>query len=133
MYEKILREKKISVTKQRIAILGFLGGIKKPVTIDDLKKEKSLGMDQATLYRSLSLLVKKGLVYQTDFREGASFYEFQLDSHHHHLVCLECKGKTGIDFCPAIPEKKILKENNFQVEHHMFEIFGLCKSCLVKS
>lgn len=130
MYSKLLKDKKISVTKQRLALLELLAKHKKPLTIEQIRKDISIDIDQATIYRSLSLLVKKGLIYQTDFRESVAYYELQLESdHHHHLVCLECKNKEGIDFCPDLPKEKILKNKGFSVQHHVFELFGLCKTC----
>lgn len=131
MFTSLLKEKKISVTKQRLSILTALEKLSKPVTIETLKSSLDVAIDTATLYRSLSVLVDSGVVYQTDFREGVAYYELQpTDHHHHHLVCTSCKTKTGYDYCPALPVKDIIKKTGFIINNHVFEIFGLCKKCI---
>lgn len=129
MFTALLKEKNLSITKQRLAILTSLKNLSKPVTIEMLKDALTETIDTTTLYRSLSLLVDAGIVYQTDFREGVAYYELQGNHHHHHLVCTSCKTKQGYDYCPALPITGVHKETGFTITNHVFEIFGLCKKC----
>lgn len=130
MFKKLLQEKGIQITKQRIALLDTLKKIGKPVTIDTLKKNLSDAMNTTTLYRSLSVLVEKGLVYQTDFRKGVAYYEYQGEQrHHHHLICTSCNEAQEISFCPSAALKKIAREHQFFMTSHSFEIFGVCINC----
>lgn len=130
MFKKLLQEKGVQVTKQRIAILNTLKEIGEPATIESLQKNLSDSINVTTLYRSLSLLVEKGIVYQTDFRKGVAYYEYQeRQKHHHHLICTTCDRTQGISFCPQIPTEKIESENKFSITSHSFEIFGLCIDC----
>lgn len=129
MFISRLKEKGLSVTKQRLSILEALNNIKKPATIEAIKQHIDKKIDRVTLYRSLSALVGVGIVYQTDFREGVAYFELQQNRHHHHLVCTQCKQKNEFFHCPSIPVKKIKKDTGFLVQSHVFEIFGLCESC----
>lgn len=130
MFTTLLKEKNISVTKQRLHILTTLQHLSKPVTIETIRASLHTPIDTATLYRSLSVLVQSGIVYQTDFREGVAYYELQGENHHHHhLVCTECKTKQGFDYCPALPIHDIQDKTGFSITNHIFELFGLCKKC----
>ncbi len=129
MFEHILKEHNINVTQQRIKILLALEEHSRPVTIDELYQGLVNDMNKTTLYRSLEAMVHAGIIYQTDFHEGVSYFEFQKHKHHHHLVCVECKNKQEVDYCPQIPFEKIFSEKGFVVNNHIFEIFGTCKNC----
>lgn len=129
MFSKILKEKKISVTRQRISILDALEKIGKPATIEIIKKTISGKIDRVTLYRSLSLLVDVGIVYQTDFREGVAYFELQ-QKHHHHIICTSCKSREPISFCMEQYFPELEKKTGHIITNHIFEIFGLCKTCL---
>lgn len=127
MYRELIKEKGLSVTKQRIAILNALDLAKDPVTIEYLTRH--VKMNTSTIYRSLKVLVDFGLVYQTDFRDGVSYFEFHGKTHHHHIVCTQCKTRKSIDACMQNKFPKIESETGYTITNHMFEIFGLCKNC----
>jgi uncharacterized membrane protein len=129
--EKILQESKLKITEGRIMILSLLIKNKKPLSIDDIKKEAT-DIDQSTLYRMLSTFVEKGIVYQTDFRNGKAYFEYQ-ESHHHHMVCTECGVVEEVDVCVKKDfnkvEKKLKKFD--RIKSHMLEFFGVCKKCSI--
>ena len=128
-YKKIIKEKGLSVTDKRISILETLDFMSKPITIELLKENVKIKMDTSTIYRSLKVLVDKGLVYQTDFRDGKSYFEFQGKNHHHHIVCTECKSRTLIDLCVNSGFGAVEEKTGYTVTNHIFELFGLCKKC----
>ena len=131
MYEKIIKEKGLSLTKKRVDILRTLDINKKPLMIDDIKKKVKIKMDTSTIYRSLKVLVDSGLVYQTDFREGVSYFEFHGENgHHHHIICTTCKKRESIDICMDKAFPSLEKKTGYKITNHIFEIFGLCKTCL---
>ncbi len=130
MMKEILQEHGVHVTKQRIAILETLKKLGTPVTIESLRDALDFQINQTTLYRSLALLVEKGIVYQADFRRGVAYYEFQgEDNHHHHLVCTSCGRSYELPFCPLGALEEISQEYQFSITSHHFEIFGLCIDC----
>lgn len=129
MFEKLLQQHKVQITQQRITLLKILKEFSRPVTIEEINNKTKNLMNKTTLYRSLEVLVSAGIIYQTDFREGVSYFEFQHDNHHHHMVCTRCKNKEFLDYCPKFPAAKIKTSHGFSITHHIFEIFGLCKKC----
>jgi Fe2+ or Zn2+ uptake regulation protein len=128
MYRKLLKEKKISVTQKRIDILAMLNTANEPLTIDMMKQKMSSAIDVSTLYRSLKVMVDVGIIYQTDFREGVSYFEFQGD-HHHHIVCTRCKSRSSIDACLNQEILDSANKTGYTITNHIFELFGLCKKC----
>lgn len=130
MYTDILKKHNLSVTQKRISILSALDKSQKPITIETLKKNITGDINLSTIYRSLKSLVDCGVIYQTDFRDGVSYFEFQGSHHHHHVTCTECKSRTTIDFCMNSEFTKIGNSTGYTITNHIFELFGLCKKCI---
>ena len=128
MIEALLREKKIGVTKQRKLILSVLVDNRKPMTIDEISQKISGSIDLSTIYRSLDVFVKKGLVYQTDFQKGVAYFEYQ-DAHHHHISCIRCGKHDEINLCFEDTFPQIQKNTGYTISHHMLELFGICNDC----
>jgi Fur family ferric uptake transcriptional regulator len=97
------------------------------------------GIGLTTVYRTLDLLVRLGLISKFEFGDGQSRYEFKLgkkDEHHHHLICTQC-GKI-IDYSDFIDEEfqfikkteeALAKKYNFTIQDHNIEFYGLCEKC----
>jgi Fur family ferric uptake transcriptional regulator len=89
--------------------------------------------DLATIYRSMHLLEKMGMVKRFDFGDGAARFELVGegdDGHHHHLVCTRCSEVVEIGECfPVEIEKRIAAANGFKAVTHKLEFFGICPDC----
>lgn len=131
-FKKLLQDNNLRITEPRLIILEKLFNIGEPVSIDALEKKINKKMDISTLYRSLKKMVDTGILYQTDFREGKAFFEYQRH-HHHHIVCTSCGIKESVDFCIEKEIKNIsTKSKKFNiVKNHSLEFFSTCKKCLV--
>lgn len=127
-YEKLLKDHGLSVTQKRVHLLSVLETSKDPMTIDEVKGKLGESMDTSTIYRSLKKLVDVGIIYQTDFRDGASYFEFQSE-HHHHIICTNCKKRAPIHFCVESDFKSLAGKTGFTITNHIFELFGLCEDC----
>src|SRR5258705_6363560 len=89
-----LRRGAHKVTGPRQAILDLLRGQAHPKSAQEvfaaLPKNRC---DLATVYRSMRLLEKMGIVKRFDFWDGTARFELLGegdDGHHHHLVCVRC-------------------------------------------
>jgi Fur family ferric uptake transcriptional regulator len=94
-------------------------------------RKKYPGIGDATVYRTMRLLVEAGLAIPRDFGEGFTRYEaYDDDKNHNHLVCSGC-GAIIEFVAPELDEilTKIALEHEFLVNQHRVEIFGLCKKC----
>jgi len=127
-HEELLKKNNLSITKKRVLLLSLLEKSKGPITIDEIKKRTGDSMDTSTIYRSLKKLVDVGVIYQTDFRDGVSYFEFQKE-HHHHIICTNCKNRESVDFCVSGSLKSLEVKTGYIITNHIFELFGLCKNC----
>jgi Fur family ferric uptake transcriptional regulator len=97
-------------------------------------KQNGYTISRATVYRTLDLLVKSGLVTNTQLQSGAYIYERMKDeAHHDHLICSKC-GKIiefHSDKIEAL-QKQIAKQNEFLMTGHTLRICGICKECREK-
>ena len=84
----------------------------------------------STVYRTLELLKKLGLVTETDFGEGRVRYHPVGKGHHHHLVCQECGAVIDLDETVLTPLKDtLLREYGFSADLRHLAIFGHCVKC----
>jgi Fur family ferric uptake transcriptional regulator len=94
-------------------------------------RKKGSRISRATVYRTLPLLAKAGLIKEVIHGENHHHYEHVHDERHHdHLICLKC-GKI-IEFQDASLrgiEEKICQENHFRPHKILVEIFGFCQNC----
>ena len=92
-----------------------------------------------TVYRTLDLLNRIGMVAKFDFGDGKARYEIVKtgdDSHHHHLVCRKCNRvidytdfvKEETNFIKKI-EKELSKKYDFEIDSHQIHFQGLCNKC----
>jgi Fur family transcriptional regulator, ferric uptake regulator len=129
-----LRDESRKITGPRAAVLEILRGHPHPLTNKEIFSEMPAGgCDLATVYRSMHLLEKMGMVKRFDFGDGVARFELvdeNDDGHHHHLVCIRCSGVVEIDECfPEQIEKEIAAKNGFTAVTHKLEFFGICPGC----
>lgn len=118
------------LTPQRRAIVDALLAHGGTPTAADLHKRleadyPDLGLD--TIYRTLNILVKLGLLIQMDLRSGRkSRFKLGDEPHHHHLICLGCGQAVCLDYCPL---SGAIKATDCEIVSHTFELYGYCKKC----
>lgn len=139
---KQLKEQGYKVTHPREAVAWLLvnhpnDGHILPLTIRDIAKDltrKQVKVDLVSIYRTLELFVKLGLVHEVEFGEGKKRYELaSVSEHHHHLVCQHCGCVTDIDL--PLEERivaQVEEETHFAIKRHTMEFFGVCKFCRKK-
>lgn len=131
------------LTLPRKIIVDFMASAKGHLSAEEVylqlkKEEPSIGI--ATVYRTLELLTKAGIVQRFDFGDGRARYEFapnpKAEGHHHHLVCVKCRRiidyKDFIDEETELlkrTEKALSKKYNFKITNHLIQFYGLCDKC----
>ncbi len=98
-----LRGQSRKITGPRAAILEILRQHPHPLTNKEIMAALPKGgCDLATIYRSMHMLEKMGMVKRFDFGDGAARFELVAegdDGHHHHLVCTHCSEVVEIEEC----------------------------------
>jgi Fur family ferric uptake transcriptional regulator len=129
-------ERRTALTKGAQKVLELLGQSNRLSSAQDiygrLRTEEPKAPGLTTVYRSLESLVTMGLVQAVDLGDGERRYEVvQPGEHHHHLVCKKCGTSTHLDsFLVEQIEESIRKYYKFQIDSHVFEVFGLCETCV---
>ncbi len=126
-----LKKQGYRLTKPREEIVKVLKDYPHSVQelFDELKLKK-VSIDLASVYRSLELFAKMGIIQEVELGEGKKRYELiDENHHHHHLVCNNCGTIEDVE----IEEEKVLSEVNkkskFKVQKHRLEFFGICENC----
>ncbi len=142
-----LRQCGYKCTPGREAILEILEcneGHLSPEEIFTLVSKEYPEIGLTTVYRTLEILVRLGIIVKLEIGDGKSRYELSENhgkkSHHHHLICDSC-GKI-VDYSDFIDEevelitkieKTLEKKRNFKIEHHIIQFHGLCGDCYVEN
>lgn len=134
VFRRYLRDHNLPVTHQREAIAGVVFGGGAHLSVGDIERvlrEQEVPAGTATVYRTLDLLVRAGLVREHDFGEGFKRYEPLLGrEHHEHLICTSCA--KVVEFASERLERLkslIADEYGFRYHHHRLEIYGVCREC----
>lgn len=119
-------------TKQRAAVNELLSELEDFHTaqqIHDLLRSRGDSIGLATVYRNLQAMAEAGEVDVLRTDSEAS-YRRCTDTHHHHLVCRECRRTIEVEG-PEVEEwaARTAKQHGFTDVNHVVEIFGLCSDC----
>jgi Fur family ferric uptake transcriptional regulator len=99
----------------------------------DLARRRSPGIDRATVYRTLELLKKLGLIDELDLMHlhgEKHYYEAKTQRDHIHLACFHCK--TVQEFSSPLLEKlkdEIARSAGFHSRVIRLEMGGMCQAC----
>src|SRR6187399_63200 len=123
-----LRGKAHRLTGPRAAILRILREHAHPLSNKEIFAELSdCPCDLATVYRSMHLLEKMGMVKRFDLGDGVARFELISegdDGHHHHLVCTRCSSVIEIEECLLSDlQERIARRNGFKAVTHKLEFF----------
>ena len=133
-FKKCLRKESQKVTPQRIAVLEEIiedMGHRESEEIYMAIKNRSIHVSRATVYRTLDILVQNNFVRKLNLGDGRARYESKIGSHHHdHMICNIC-GKIieYVDYEIEKLQEKVTKKYDFILEHHIHQLFGICKGC----
>ena len=132
-FRRHLREKRLPVTRQRLAIASTIFAAPDHPSVMELTRRLASAGEKigtATLYRTLEILTRMGLVRERDFGEGYTRYEPAAAEPHDHLICDRCGAV--VEFAGDRVERMLrvtADEQRFLYRHHRIEIHGLCRTC----
>ena len=132
-----LNERGWRMTPQREKILETFQGLPagNHLSAEDLfhkLDEEGVNISLSTIYRTLKLMARMGILRELELAEGHKHYEINQPSphHHHHLICVRC-NKT-IEF----KSNSVLKVGSKTAEkegYHLLDcqltIHAICPTC----
>ena len=133
-FRAYLRDHNLPITAQRMAIAEAVLASDGHLSADDVVREVAArgdGVGTATVYRTLELLVRSGLVVERDFGEGFKRFEPARGiPHHEHLLCTVCGRVT--EFRDDRLERMttlIAEAHGYLRQRHRLVIHGVCEQC----
>ena len=128
-----LSEQGYRLTPQRMMILSAIENSDSHISAEEIYAQvvaKYPYVNISTVYRTLELLKRLGLVNETDLGEGRVRYHPVDKGHHHHLVCTECGAIIDLDESTLSPLKSaLLREYKFIADLRHLAIWGRCVNC----
>jgi Fur family ferric uptake transcriptional regulator len=135
LFRRYLREQGLPVTQQREAVADVVFATEGHLSVEEIEgklRERGEKTGKATVYRTLEMLVKSGLVAERDFGEGFKRYEhlFGQMPVHGHMICEECGSVMEIQEAELKRlQDRIAAAQGFTPSQYRLEIFGLCAAC----
>jgi len=133
-FRAFLRDHNLPVTAQRQAIAEVVLESERHLSADDVERDlavRGVMVGTATVYRTLEVLVRSGLVVERDFGEGFKRYEPARDEpQHEHLLCTVCGNVT--EFSDERLERMttlVAETHGYARQRHRLVIFGVCPDC----
>ena len=127
-----LRERRIAVTPQRLAVMGALQSRRDHPTADLIYQEVRRQLPAIsfnTVYKTLEILCQKGMVIKVNPLHAVARYD-GATGHHAHLICRQCHRIIDLDWqaseIPALPAAGL---HGFRIEHPSLTFWGLCPGC----
>lgn len=121
----------VRLTAQRRIIWDFFTVHDRGCSIADaVAALQARKIGQATVYRTVSLLIDVGLLRRVQATGGAAAYIAVLPGHRHPLICQECRRVVEFDACDlSVLERLLGVQTGFTIRGHHLEVFGLCPAC----
>jgi len=136
-FEEFLKSKELKYTSERKSIVKAMFSFHKHFDVEELfEKLRKQGnhISRATIYRTIPLLLKSGLITETlRCQDKISYENIFNKKHHDHLLCVKC-GKI-IEFYNEKIEKlqeEVCRQHNFVPIEHRLGIKGYCEDCYKK-
>jgi Fur family ferric uptake transcriptional regulator len=133
-FRAYLRDHNLPVTPQRLAVAEVVLLRDRHLSAEEIEQElaaKDVSVGTATVYRTLDVLVRSGLVVERDFGEGFKRYESARGiPQHEHLLCTVCGKVTEFRDERLERMTTLLAEAlGFVRQRHRLVIYGICGEC----
>ena len=135
LFRRYLREQGLPVTQQREAVADVVFSSTGHLSVEDIEaalKGQGERIGKATIYRTMEILVRSGLVEEHDFGEGFKRYEhlFGQQPIHEHLICTNCSRVIEFQSPQVVRlQEETARQHGFLPTRHRLEIYGICSNC----
>jgi Fur family ferric uptake transcriptional regulator len=129
---ELLRSRGLRLTAQRQLILEAVLnlGHATPEQVHNAVREVAAGVNITTIYRTLELLERLGLVTHTHLSHGSPTYHAAGEDLHIHLVCRQCGAVDEIEPELLRPlADQLAADRGFAVDIGHVALFGVCAEC----
>ena len=126
------------LTPQRQAILQVFQDLPKGehLSAEELYEKLKDGSEEtislSTIYRTLKLMARMGILRELEFGEGRKNYEINqpYPHHHHHLVCVKCNKMLEFKSDSILRVgSKVAKKEGYHLLDCQLTIQAVCPTC----
>jgi Fur family ferric uptake transcriptional regulator len=129
----LLRQRGYRITPQREMIIEALAHSGQHITAEeifDIIRARTQAVNIATVYRTLDVLVEKGLASRADLGDGRVVYATAYHGAHIHLICRQCGCIIDASAQLMISAgESFLAQHGFAADLRHLSIHGLCADC----
>jgi len=126
----------LRITNQRALILDIIRQGQGHLDADEVyrrARKKQPRLSLSTVYRTLQMLKKLGLVEEVHFDEAHHHYEIKPPAEHHHLVCLGCGQVVEFQYPLAhLVKRNVTEAKAFEIVDTELRMTGYCSKCRQK-
>jgi len=132
---EILKNTSIRLTPIREAILGILLNERCPMSYREVAARIPEGQDRVTMYRTLSLFLKEGIVHRVMDMKGTWRFcahdprQRGCPGDHPHFACRVC-GRMECLMDQSLPFIEVETETIVEGKHMV--LYGICRDCVLK-
>jgi Fur family transcriptional regulator, peroxide stress response regulator len=127
-----LRNRRIAVTPQRLAVMAALQNRRDHPTADHLYQQVRRQLPAIsfnTVYKTLEILCQRGIVIKVNPLHEVARYDGQTGPHA-HLICRECHHIIDLEWeASSVPALERADRHGFMIEHPSLTFWGLCPGC----
>jgi Fur family transcriptional regulator, ferric uptake regulator len=126
----------VRITEQRRLIVAIIQDSPRHLdaaTLLELARKKDPHIDRSTVYRTISMLKRRGLIDELDLMhiDGEKhYYEVKTNHDHCHIACFQCGAV--MEYTSASFEKlkkEIGTRSGFDIRAIRLEVGGVCNKC----
>lgn len=130
-FTRFLAEGGYRKTPERYAILNMAYGMPSHFDVEALHhamETQGYHVSLATVYNTIELLEKAGIIRKNHFETTSATYELKRDNHF-HLVCRKCGAIHEVTNPHIAAEMMRMSQGGFQPEGFSITVSGLCADC----
>lgn len=130
---RLMRSRGNRLTPQRLAVLKALLDSPDHPTAEQLHRivlKDFPTTSLATVYKTITLLKQAGEILELGFGDLGSRFDGRRPRPHPHLICSQCGRIADTEFEGLdLFVSQLAEKTGFTVDHHRFDVFGLCREC----
>jgi Fur family peroxide stress response transcriptional regulator len=132
LFRRRCAEARLAMTPQRLAIYRLLASDAGHPSAEDLFariKPDMPSLSRGTVYRTLDLLHRHGLVHRVSAGGDTLRFDANLDEHH-HLICVRCHAVRDLELDELpMPFEPPAQLHGFRVLGQHLHVMGICPGC----
>lgn len=134
--QEAIEQSGLRFTPQRLAVAEALRRSQREASVQEIYdrvRRKHAYIGRATVFRSVDRLVEAGLARRLERPGHVSAYVWCEPTHHHHLICTQCRTVQELDERMVAPlAEAVAAQQGFRVDHATLDFYGLCRGCAAK-